>query len=831
VSVISNELHASFKLSAGGEYLALVNSDNEVIHQYSPEFPPQTTDVSYGLDGVSGGPTYFAVPTPGTTNGQGIAEAVQFSASSGTFTNAFSLTLSVNSTNASIRYTTNGLLPATNSTLYTAPTFIHLTADAAAFTSDLPLIILENFGAGEIPATTNPPPNLQLITALFIEPVNGTSRLTDTPVISSRAGIRRRGESTMRATDNKPNLALETWGETDDQSRSIKPFGLPAESDWVLHAPWNIDTAMMRNSFIYDVSREAGRYASRNRFIEVFLNYDGGSVSASDYCGLYVLLEKIKIGPDRVDIKKLSPAADTEPDISGGYLWKKDKMEAIDDPNNFVIADQQWPTNMTARPLQFVSPSGTELTETQKTWITNYLNAADATIPSGNYTERIDVESFADHHILNVFSQNADGLSASTFYFKDRNGRINMGPIWDFDRSMGCDNDTRPSNPEVWSFAADTQFFFRSAGILWFAKWAAGSPDFWMKWTDCWQAMRDGPLSDANIEARIEGYRTEISDAAERNYTRWTFTNCPNPEAWPGKVDTFKNHVLTRAHWIDNQLLDPPALNQAGGLVTNGFQVTLSNGTNRIYYAVNGADPRAPGGRATGTLYSASISITENTLIKARTCNRTNFSGAPQSWPWSPLREAMFVVTPAPLAITEIMYHPRTPTNDEEMAYSTSDFEFIEVQNTSGASCRLTGVQFLDGVNFDFTYGSNTTLDAGAYGAVVANLDAFKLRYPDWAERNILGVFTGKLNNDSERLKLGYAPTNMAPLLSFDYEADWYPCRPSTEHRARRIPLRLIPSGQSSSMKCSPIRTTILPATGLNCATPPQTASTSAAGF
>ncbi|MCU0857704.1 MAG: lamin tail domain-containing protein, partial [Pontiellaceae bacterium] len=32
VSVISNELHASFKLSAGGEYLALVNSDNEVIH-------------------------------------------------------------------------------------------------------------------------------------------------------------------------------------------------------------------------------------------------------------------------------------------------------------------------------------------------------------------------------------------------------------------------------------------------------------------------------------------------------------------------------------------------------------------------------------------------------------------------------------------------------------------------------------------------------------------------------------------------------------------------------------------------------------------------------
>jgi len=79
-------------------------------------------------------------------------------------------------------------------------TFIHLTADAAAFTSDLPVIILDNFGAGDIPASSNLLSSLQLVSTVFIEPVNGTSRLTDAPVISSYAGIRRRVHSSTTTT-------------------------------------------------------------------------------------------------------------------------------------------------------------------------------------------------------------------------------------------------------------------------------------------------------------------------------------------------------------------------------------------------------------------------------------------------------------------------------------------------------------------------------------------------------------------------------------------------------------------------------------------------------
>lgn len=47
------ELHTNFKLSAGGEYLALTRDDAggrvEVVSEFAPEFPQQVTDISYGF--------------------------------------------------------------------------------------------------------------------------------------------------------------------------------------------------------------------------------------------------------------------------------------------------------------------------------------------------------------------------------------------------------------------------------------------------------------------------------------------------------------------------------------------------------------------------------------------------------------------------------------------------------------------------------------------------------------------------------------------------------------------------------------------------------------
>ncbi|MCP4633296.1 MAG: lamin tail domain-containing protein, partial [candidate division Zixibacteria bacterium] len=62
-----SELHLNFKLSSGGEYLALVEADGITIaYEYAPEFPAQRTDISYGISGGIYG--YFLEPTPGAIN-------------------------------------------------------------------------------------------------------------------------------------------------------------------------------------------------------------------------------------------------------------------------------------------------------------------------------------------------------------------------------------------------------------------------------------------------------------------------------------------------------------------------------------------------------------------------------------------------------------------------------------------------------------------------------------------------------------------------------------------------------------------------------------------
>ena len=48
-SVPGAPLHTDFSLKASGEYLALVRPDGTVATEFSPTFPPQSPDISYGL--------------------------------------------------------------------------------------------------------------------------------------------------------------------------------------------------------------------------------------------------------------------------------------------------------------------------------------------------------------------------------------------------------------------------------------------------------------------------------------------------------------------------------------------------------------------------------------------------------------------------------------------------------------------------------------------------------------------------------------------------------------------------------------------------------------
>ena len=105
-------LHTNFSLDKDGEYLALVAPDGAVVHEYAPRYPPQQTDVSYGLR--QGAFRYFSPPTPGQANGSGflgLVEPTTHSRARGFYDQPFELRISCDTPEAAIRYTLDGSEP------------------------------------------------------------------------------------------------------------------------------------------------------------------------------------------------------------------------------------------------------------------------------------------------------------------------------------------------------------------------------------------------------------------------------------------------------------------------------------------------------------------------------------------------------------------------------------------------------------------------------------------------------------------------------------------------------------------------------------------------
>ncbi len=144
-------LHSNFKLNDRGEYLALVKPDGQTIAQeFLPKYPRQRGRVSFGLrEGLAftesragvpaGAYTYFAQPTPGTSNtGEVNGLVADLKAGTAGFVSdaPFLLNLTTRTAGARILYTTNGSAPSeTNGWLYRRPLRIATTTvlRAAAF--------------------------------------------------------------------------------------------------------------------------------------------------------------------------------------------------------------------------------------------------------------------------------------------------------------------------------------------------------------------------------------------------------------------------------------------------------------------------------------------------------------------------------------------------------------------------------------------------------------------------------------------------------------------------------------------------------------------------
>lgn len=131
-------MHTNFKLSSGGEFIGLYDTQGNVVDTIT--FSEQIQDISFGRSSANTALWGFmGLSTPDTENSAEFLELSlkpQFSIQGGFYTGAQNLTLSTNSATAKIYYTSNGTPPDTNSKLYSTPITLDSTIAIRAFSTD-----------------------------------------------------------------------------------------------------------------------------------------------------------------------------------------------------------------------------------------------------------------------------------------------------------------------------------------------------------------------------------------------------------------------------------------------------------------------------------------------------------------------------------------------------------------------------------------------------------------------------------------------------------------------------------------------------------------------
>jgi hypothetical protein len=565
--------HTNFRISGDGEELVLTRPDGQLIDSMPPV--PIPTNISMGRIGGEGDEWfYFEYPTPESANPEsgfsGMAEKPVILPTAGVYTDPVTVNIISHEEDAEIYYTTNGSTPGINNgTLYTGPFTVSntvwvraaavrpgsLKSEIAAaafsiagenirdFSSNLPVMILHEFGTAITPGDRTP-----AYMTLLDNESGERIRITDEPVVYGRIIINIRGSSSQSFP--KKGFGFHIL-EEDESNRKVSLLGMPEEHNWVLHGPYS-DKTLMRNAYSYSLSNDIGQYSPRTRFIELFKHTGSGPLRKEHYHGVYVLTERIKIAPGRVEIEDLEPHHNSYPEVSGGYIFKIDRLN----PGEVGFE--------TARgsDYAFVRPNEQDISPAQRNYLISYLDSLETVLfqnPPGDFSAFLDAQSFIDMHLLTEITKEIDGYRLSTFFYKDRKGKLFSGPLWDFNLALGNANYLGGWNPQGWYYPQLSTYDYLRG---WYNRMFMNE-SFSQQYNRRYRSLRLTGFSNGNMLGKVTEYHKLLNEAQERNFERWNILGTwiwPNwfiGQTWDEEVSWMMNWIEARLAWMDSQLGEP----------------------------------------------------------------------------------------------------------------------------------------------------------------------------------------------------------------------------------------------------------------------------------
>ncbi|MBL9134419.1 MAG: lamin tail domain-containing protein, partial [Verrucomicrobiales bacterium] len=779
--------HTNFRLNRSGEALTLRRPDGTLAFGFLPSYPPLDPFHSYGIDEATGAWGYFPEPTPGRANQGplllGRTEPVTLSPQAGFYDADVNVELHCPTPFARVRYTLDGSEPSpSNGYDYTLPFLV----------SSNTTVRTRAFRNGWVPS--------DVATATYL--LRLPSALTNMPALvlsgpPSRTFFAPQGLVTVAGGNYVGAFQEEIWSaDSPDDYNMYLVSGPAAERPATVEllrpgtapaGPWSCGLRV--SSSLWSTPRMIMPPAG-----DIVWNHDGLSFRIKPSFGLFFRGE---YGLAELDYPLFAgPGGDRFDDLrirAGKNDWANPFIR--DELVRRLYGQMGQPTSRGILVNLFINGQFKSYYNLVERLRTGFLQSRtggsadwDIVLPieiaegdevrwkedraflsagsladDARYREaqrRFDVVNLADYALLNLYSATSDWPENNWVLARERSeGGQWRFLVWDAEATFGYMSPKTVTHDTLSADLLATNAPLTVVAEVFSAFYA--NPEFRLLFADRVQRhfFGSGALTETNVlrEAGVLQQQAEPSVQLVRSEPLKT----GYLTFWAGhRPAALLRFLADRGLWptvTAPHILLPTNFNPALTSTPAELRMLASAPGDMIYYTLDGSDPRAPGGLASGTAYSDSnlVQLPGPVRIQAR---------ALRGLEWSPLTTADFrQPPPETLEVTEIHYEPLGSGTIDGRA-----FEFIELRNRAAHAVSLENVAFTEGIQFAFPAGS--TLVPGGYAVLVADSEAFRSRYPDVA---IAGVYSGRLDNAGETIGLTHQRTNVLVRLTYNNTAPW----------------------------------------------------------
>ncbi len=387
------------------------------------------------------------------------------------------------------------------------------------FTSHLPLIILDSHGheivnykyydikTDSFRYQDGVDPYID-VTVRVIDNQNHVNTLADPAAFHSEGRVKIRGNSSSTLPKSQYRLQLLNA----DGNKVEQPLlGLDSSAEWVLNGSL-YDRSYIRNYLGYNLGHVMDAFSPEVRFCEVLMKTEDGY----RYDGLYLLIETIGRGKGRINIQKYNSDI-----ISTGYIVRRDRVDRseirIYTYTDEVGLAEKWAKNTSAKlQLSLIYPGASSVTQKSIDYISKEISQLERVIYADDdsdlfrqYPSYIDVDSFVDYFLVNELLMNYDSGIHSTYMYKDLNGKLFMGPVWDFDNAI--DNAAGSLADFEYMVMTERPYYEKLCKDKWFLD----------RLNSRYRELRQGILSDASITKIVQETSSFLGNAIDREHQRW----------------------------------------------------------------------------------------------------------------------------------------------------------------------------------------------------------------------------------------------------------------------------------------------------------------------